>query len=349
MSDFKTAKQGASLVCPGCGGKLTFDPESQMLVCKNCSNTYSEEEIHGKLSSFKEEETFDEELKDYHCPSCGAEIFGDQTTATEFCVYCGSPVVFKGRVSGILKPRYIIPFTISKEQAKECLKEYLKDYLFIPKSFYSEANLEKITGIYYPFWEADIDTKSQLTAEGTTVSTWTTGDKQYTERKFFAIQRAGDIHFEDVTVNALKGADKKLIESILPYNIKDHKDFKMEFLSGFHAKKNDLSFEDVNNEINSKVGEYAEKVLLGTVDNLYDSVSVTSSNTKIVSKSHDYVMLPVWVLTYKYRNKTYTFAVNGTTGKSFGEIPISRGKLWATFGSVAAGLLALISLIGGLL
>ena len=349
MSTFESAKQGASLKCPGCGGKLTFDPETQKLICGNCGNKYDEDEISEKTSSLKDDEVFDEELKDYHCPSCGAEILGDQTTATEFCVYCGSPVVFKGRVSGLLKPRYIIPFSVSKNKAKECLKDYLKDYMFIPKSFFKEANLEKMSGIYYPFWEADCDTVSKLSAEGVKISSWTTGNRRYTEKKYFLIQRAGKIHFEDITVNALKGADKKLIESVLPYKIDDHKDFKMEYLSGFHAKKNDLSFDDVNSEIKSKIGEYAKEVLLSTVDELYDNVEVTSTKSEITAKSHDYVMLPVWVLCYKYRGKTYTFAVNGTTGKVFGEIPLSKGKLFATFGSIAAGLFALISLIGGLL
>ena len=346
-NDFSSAKQGISLKCPSCGAKLVFDPESQMFACGACGGKFLESELKGKTVSFSEEETFDEELKDYHCPGCGAEILGDENTATEFCVYCGSPVVFRGRVNGLLKPRYIIPFHISKEKAKEILKDYLKDYSFIPNSFFKEANLEKVTGIYYPFWEADCDTDSSIVAEGVKVTTWVTGDKEYTKKEYYDIARAGKIHFDDITVNALKSADKKLIESVLPYPIKDHKDFKMEYLSGFHAKKNDLKYDDVKSEINSKIGTYANQVLLNTISSSYDSVNLKSSKTNILSSSHDYVMLPVWILSYKYQKKHYTFAVNGVTGKAFGEIPLSRGKLAITFGSIAAGLFALLSLIGG--
>ena len=347
-NDFSSAKQGISLTCKNCGAKLVYDPESQMFVCGSCGSKFLESELSGKSESFKQEETFDEELKNYHCPGCGAEILGDENTATEFCMYCGSPVVFKGRVTGLIKPRYIIPFSISKEKAKNILKDYLRDYTFVPRSFFSEANLEKVSGIYYPFWEADCDTDSSMLAEGVKVSTWVSSDKEYTKKEYYDVYRAGKIHLEDITVNALKSADKKLIESVLPYPIKDHKDFKMEYLSGFHAKKNDLNYEDVKGEINSKIGTYSTQILLNTVTS-YDHVNVKKSKSDVLNSSHDYVMLPVWILSYKYRNKNYTFAVNGVTGKAFGELPISKGKLLATFASVAAGLFALISLIGGLL
>lgn len=348
MGDFESREQGISLKCPHCGSALTFNPDSQLLECSVCDSKFSEEELKDKTISFKEQETFDEELKDYHCPSCGAEILADDTTTTEFCAYCGSPVVLRGRVNGMLKPNLIIPFAINKEKAKEILINYLKQYMYVPKSFFDEANLDKITGIYYPFWEADVDTDSHMMAEAVKIRTWTTGDRKYTEKSYYNIHRSGQIHFEDISVNALKSADKKLIESVLPFPIENHKDFKMEYLSGFYAKKNDLSFEDVSGEIGEKIISYANTVLLNTVDGYNGGVNIRDSHSNILKQSHDYTLLPVWILDYKYRGKDYTFAVNGVTGKAFGEIPMSKPKLWLTFAGVTASVVALLSLIGGL-
>ena len=32
-------------------------------------------------------------MRSYHCPTCGAELVTDETTAASTCAYCGSPVV----------------------------------------------------------------------------------------------------------------------------------------------------------------------------------------------------------------------------------------------------------------
>lgn len=349
MGDFENREQGISLKCPHCGSSLTFDPDSQMLKCDVCGSKFNEDEIQKKTINFKEQETFDAEMKDYHCPTCGAEILADEQTTTEFCAYCGSPVVMRGRVNGVLKPNLIIPFAINKEKAKQILKDYLKNYLYVPKSFYEEANLEKVTGIYYPFWEADVDTNSHMMAEGKKIRTWTTGDRKYTETSYYNIHRSGKIHFEDISVNALKSADKKLIESVLPYPIESHKDFKMEYLTGFYSKKNDLSYEDVSSEMSNKISEYSNTVLMGTVSGYNGGVSIKNSSASLLTEHHDYTLLPVWILNYKYKGKDYTFAVNGVSGKTFGEIPLSKPKLWLTFAGVSASLLTLLSLIGGLI
>lgn len=37
----------------------------------------------------------------YICPSCGAEVVTDATTAATFCYYCHNPVVLSGKLSGV--------------------------------------------------------------------------------------------------------------------------------------------------------------------------------------------------------------------------------------------------------
>ena len=81
----------------------------------------------------------------------------------------------------------------------------------------------------------------------------------------------------------------------------------------------------------------------------YNSITVEQSVANIMSEKHDYTLLPMWILSYKYRNKNYTFAINGVTGKVFGEIPISKAKLGLTFAGVGASIFAVLSILGGLL
>lgn len=68
-----------------------------------------------------------EEAAVYVCPSCGAEIVTDPTTAATECYYCHTPVVLSGRVSGEYLPQQIIPFAIDrKKSGRDFLGEYEK-------------------------------------------------------------------------------------------------------------------------------------------------------------------------------------------------------------------------------
>ena len=51
----------------------------------------------------------------YICPSCGAEVVTDATTAATFCYYCHNPVVLSGKLSGEFLPDYVIPFAMDKK------------------------------------------------------------------------------------------------------------------------------------------------------------------------------------------------------------------------------------------
>lgn len=87
----------------------------------------------------------------YTCPSCGAEIVTDETTAATFCYYCHNPVILSGRLSGEFHPDYVIPFAMEKKRAVEIFEQWMKKKRFVPKAFYSEDQIEKISGVYFPY------------------------------------------------------------------------------------------------------------------------------------------------------------------------------------------------------
>ena len=49
------------------------------------------------------------------------------------------------------------------------------------------------------------------------------------------------------------------------------------------------------------------------------------------SEAH-YALLPVWMLTTKWRDKNYLFAMNGQTGKFVGELPTDNALFWRNLG-----------------
>ena len=56
--------------------------------------------------------------------------------------------------------------------------------------------------------------------------------------------------------------------------------------------------------------------------------------------------MPIWILNYKRRGKNYTYAMNGSTGKIYGELPISIPKL-SILGAVTAAVVGILSFLIG--
>ena len=74
----------------------------------------------------------------YTCPSCGAQIVTDATTAATFCYYCHNPVVLGGRLEGKFLPDQVIPFSVSREDAEKGFKDYVCKKKFVPRAFYNK-------------------------------------------------------------------------------------------------------------------------------------------------------------------------------------------------------------------
>lgn len=340
--------------CPNCAAGLSFDADKQKFVCEFCLSQFTEEELtaSGAAETAERHRKLDEEycnsMNAYICQSCGAEVIADESTAADFCAYCHNPVVLAGKLSGQMRPDKVIPFQYDRAEAESKFLRYAKKKWFLPRDFFAKDQAEKIAGIYFPFWVTDADTHSNLNATATKVRTWRRGDIQYTETSKFNISRAGEIHFEDIVSSALTEADKDMVEGILPYPSEAMIDFSMPYLSGFVAKKRNIERAQLTEEVRERMNNYARTLLESTV-NGYTTVSVNSTNVAIRKSHWEYTLMPIWMLTYQKGGKTFTYAMNGHTGKIYGKLPISIPKLSVLFASVTVGLSALLFVIGGLM
>ena len=192
----------------------------------------------------------------------------------------------------------------------------------------------------------DADATARLDATAYKVRSWTSGEYHYTETKKYDVKRGGNIHFEDITTSAISDEDKKMLEGILPYPKDEHIDFSMPYLQGFAAKKRNVERESLSGEVRERMRGYSETLLSDTVIG-YTSVNTDSVSMNVNSAHWEYTLMPIWILTYKKGEKTYVYAMNGSTGKIYGELPLSPWKL-AILGVAVSAITALIAfLIGG--
>ena len=340
--------------CPNCGAELMFNADKHKLYCEFCESEFTAEELSNTGARERaeririESNEFCTQMNDYSCPNCGAEIITDETTASEICMYCHSPVVLIGKLSGQMMPDKIIPFSYGKEEAVNKFYDFVRKKWFVPSEFKSKKQAEYISGVYFPFWVTDADTVGEYNAKATKVRTWRSGDTVYTETSRYNIHRRGLIHFEDIVTSALAEGDKEMLEGILPFPSESLQPFNMAYLSGFSTKKRSIEREQLSDEVKARMNDYATNLLSRTVYG-YTTVNMTSRSLSIRQSAWEYSLMPVWMMNYVTKKKTYKYAMNGHTGKLYGELPISFKKVLIACGAVFAAVAPIIGLIGGFL
>lgn len=339
--------------CPNCCAGLIFDAAKGKFACEFCLSDFDKHELDEAGSAEKarekqeQDEAFREQMQAYFCPSCGAEVMTDGETVADFCYYCHNPVVISDKLSGAFRPDKVIPFKFGKQQAIEKFLKYAKSHRFVPKDYFCAEQVDKITGVYYPFWVTDADSSAAINAEGTRIRTWIVGNVKYTETTRLEFEREGEIHFEDIVTSALSTEDKEMLEGVLPYPSDSLEEFSMPYLTGFVAKKRDVERETLGEEVRERMQDYADRLLRGTIDG---QVSKTAPRMQIHKSHWEYALMPVWVLTYRDKEgQIYKYAMNGYTGKVYGELPISKVKLALTFAAIMAAVAAVIFALGWVL
>lgn len=334
--------------CPNCGGGLLFDPESQKYKCEYCLSLFSEGELKD-LFEKEEGRREPEAMVIYHCPSCGAEIVTDDTTAASFCYYCHNPVVLSGRLLGRFAPDEIIPFTIDREKAVEIFNQWIGRKRFVPKAFYSPDQIEKITGVYFPYWLYSCQIHGELDGVGDQITIHTMGGIRSTETRRYRVRREGEMDVKNVPRNALRKANHEIIEGVLPFHTGRLKPFSMGYLTGFFAEKRDIEYQEFQGEMADEMRKYATESLRASVEN-YNQVQVEGTEIRVIKEKWHYALLPVWTLTYRDEKggKVYYFALNGDSGKVCGRLPVDKNRLMELFFTVFFPVLIAL-LIGGYL
>lgn len=342
--------------CPHCGGTMAFNSASQKLKCDFCDSEFDVDKLD-EINAVTSDTNADsdaqwaaysgesmEGMSAYNCSSCGAHVVVDANTVATECVYCGNRIVIENNVAGVAKPDVVIPFALDKDYAVNALKNFYKGKILLPGGFLSGNRVEKITGLYVPFWLYDCDVNAQLTFTGEDVSTWVSGDYEYTKTDYYSIRRSGSLGFNSIPVDASSGMDDSYMDSLEPYSFDKLVKFNPAFLAGYQADRYDEDAEKCLPRVNKRIKNSVIEEFQNTISG-YSSVSVKSTNIDMKHGNISYAFLPIWILNTKYQDKIYTFALNAQTGKMVGTLPVSWGKFFALWGASAAVAYLIITII----
>ena len=256
--------------CPGCRAPIFFVPSLGKWRCEYCNGEYTLEELQKFNNASSLEHNKDVHLSEnnedlytsYKCKNCGAEIVADNETAATFCVYCGNTAILKSKLSGQFKPDLIIPFKKEKKVAINAFKNLSKGRPFLPDDFNDEKNIEKIRGIYIPFWIYDMIVMGGIEGRGQKVSSWSRGDTRYTKTDYYKIYRDGSIRFNKIPVDGSSRFDNDIMSSIEPFDYKELIPYNHAYLSGFLAERYDIEGDTLVGEAVSRAVESTKTTFL---------------------------------------------------------------------------------------
>ena len=344
--------------CPACTGPLHFDEQSGKLKCDYCESSFAVEEVealfaekNARAESQTPHEAVSSEwgedaakMRAYNCPSCGAELICDETTAATACPYCGNPAIVPGQFSGNKKPSFIIPFKLTKEQAVAALKKHYQGKPLLPKAFSDENHLQEIKGVYVPFWLFNGVADADVAFKTTRTHAHTTGKERVITTDHYEVWRKGTMAFNHVPVDGASKMPDAYMDAIEPFDYGGLEPFSLSYLPGFLADKYDVPAEECAPRVESRCRNTALDAMRNTVVG-YESCIPVREDVSVKCSEAEYALLPVWLLSTKWKEKTYLFAMNGQTGKLVGDLPVSRERLLGWFGGIFAASAVVMSLI----
>jgi len=346
-----STKEETDKKCPCCGGIMDFDPKVGKLHCPFCDHI---EEI---LSEDEEDTSVEEqdfltaeqtgncdwgvETKTVHCKSCGGEMVYDALEIAGECPYCGSNQVMEAKGENTLAPGGVCVFKLDAKQAAEKFKAWIKKRWFCPKEAKESAKPKDIKGVYLPYWTFDTHTKTQYSAEyGINRQKRNSKGESVTVTDWYRCSGVYNEFIDDQAVCGTTRHEQGILNGIQPFNTADNKTYKPEYVAGFASERYSVGLKDAWEKAKGLISTRLRRNITRKIqtERHADLVRSLHLRTSYSGIKYKYLLLPVWMACFKYKEKVYNFMVNGQTGKVSGKIPISPVKVAITVVGVIAAL-----------
>jgi predicted RNA-binding Zn-ribbon protein involved in translation (DUF1610 family) len=321
--------------CSACGGIMDFDPKTGGLLCPFCGHT---EEIVVEPANNRAEELSLESAektgncdwgvatKTILCKSCGGETVYDALQIAGECPYCGSNQVTEAQAQDTLAPGGVCVFRIDKKQAGANFKTWLHKKWFCPKAAKESAKADSFTGLYLPYWTFDAKTYSEYTARYGINRT--VRDKDGNTRTTTDWYPTHGIYTEAINDQLVIGTTRQnadILSRIEPFNTEDNVAYKPEYLAGYASERYSTGLNDAWIKAKDFIKRHLTDGIRSKVrsERHADAVDSINFNPVFSDVTYKYLLLPVYLSSFKYKNKIFQFMVNGQTGKVGGKAPVS--------------------------
>lgn len=347
--------------CQSCGAKLQFKPGTTHLTCDYCGAV---QDIGQQSSSAPvRERSLEDALRELaqrpaselaqggheiQCNGCGAVTLVTGQAAA--CPFCDSPMIVPIEEDrATIVPESLLPFHIEAKQAAQIFADWIKSRWFAPNDLSERAKKAKIDGVYLPYYTYDTTTVSSYQGErGThyyvtetyTDSEGNTQTRQVRKTRWNSVRGSVRVHFDDVLICASKSLPVKLTDTLEPWDLQSLRSFDPAFLSGFMAERATLGLEQGFGVAKDKMDPRIRSAIRSDIGG--DEQRIHSKSTNYRDPTFKLFLLPLWLSSFRYKEKVFRFVINARTGEPAGERPYSAVKIAL---AVIAGILLVAAIV----
>ncbi len=340
--------KGRIFPCDECGADLEFSIGTQTMKCPYCGAVKTieisetaeivEHDFQAMLEQLKtqrlEGKPDDETAESEHairCSSCGAEVIFQGTLTSSQCPYCANPLQ-RDKIHDAptrIPVDGMLPFQIPERDAAERLRTWVKSLWWAPNEFLKQGASGKFNGVYLPYYTFDSLTYTKYTGQRGD-HYWVTvgeGKDQRREMRTSWSFRSGEFQrfFDDVLIVAASDQSRALIESLEPWPLERCVPFTQQMLAGLFARTYDVTLEAGFSEARLRIESALTSDIRQRIGG--DEQSITSQKVSYSGVTFKHLLLPVWLMAYRYHEKPYRVVINAVTGEVSGERPYSAFKI----------------------
>lgn len=325
-----------SIRCPACGEKAVFDMKAGALVCGFCARILEAgtlQDAHdagtgnGDTAAPKPEAGF------YECPSCHIMMSPGVLRSSESCPRCGEPLPPETRKAtnsadntAAPAPDIILPLNRDSAYFGAFVRNKAKKRYFTPDKIIREMTPENIRVLYLPFWLFDIGISGDGDFLQEEVRIISQGKTTYYLHSVYKGRAGGAQFYAGVPVSRSTVVDNRICEAIEPFDLAQGRSFKAAWLPGLAAMVPAPDAQERYARAQKRVSGAFDSYLAAAED--FDYIRFTRRNYEIKPRLVRAGLFPVLYASVRWGGRTWRFAMNGETGTSYEEFPVSSRKLW---------------------
>lgn len=320
--------------CPNCAATVVYDPATRGMLCEFCGykkqlptpeGDASVSELDFESAETRESFNWGAEKKTVLCSNCSGESIYDALETAAVCPFCGSTSVMPSASEKSMAPGGVCPFEIPVNKAGGLFSGWLSKKIFTPSKAKREAKPDAFAGIYLPYWTFDTMTSSSFTGRAGYDTTVMINNKPTMQTDWKHVSGMYQEFIDDFTVVASSRNADSGVRRAEPFDFSKLVPYRPELVAGFIAERYSIGLKDAWNTAQEGIRKRLNTSIDKHIRTTWHASRADSIHfsTLFQNLKYKYILIPVWISSFKYKGKLFQFVVNGQTGKVGGKAPVS--------------------------
>ncbi|HWI16420.1 MAG TPA: hypothetical protein VNT81_01645 [Vicinamibacterales bacterium] len=333
--------------CPACGAQAEWNPTKQMLVCPFCGteSPYTIDRDFGKVAerdlssglrdTAATEAEWQQHRRSVQCQSCRAVMVYDATRVGQNCEFCGSPaLVAYDQIKSPIRPEGVLPFKIDRSHVRDNIRRWWRSKWLAPGRLAKAALVDTVKSLYIPYWTFDARAHCPWEAEAghyyyvNVEGRDSKGNRIVRQEQRVRWEPASgvvDHTFDDDLVPGTTGVATDLLKQVEPFPTADIVPYDTAFLSGHVVEHYQVALTEAATDSEAQMRKTLEQLCARQIPG--DTYRNLVIHPTFSGRTFKHLLVPIWLLVYMFRNKSYQVVVNGYTGRIAGRYPYSPWKI----------------------